>query len=529
VETGAVAPPTAIESLGRGTVVMIIGTIVLLALSFLGRVATARVLSLEAFGEFNLGLSFVGLLSLVALLGLHQAVARTLARDRDPGRRRKLIRWTAVVTVLAAVVSSTLVYELAGPIASLFNPGSPQQLTGVFQLLSVTIGLTLLATFIASVFQGFEDTVPYAWIVQGVQPGAFLVFLVLFFQFQLALTAALLAWLVSNVVTFVALLIYAQRRLPRHLPTAPVAKELPAGLWSLALSLWGVTTLVFVTGYIDTLILGAFRPESQVGVYSAALILARLVLVASGAVTYIFLPVAARLTGEGDVQGIRTYYVTTGRWILVFATPLFLVFGLFPTDSLTAVFGATYAPGSEALVVVTAFALASVVFGPVNAALAGMAMTRPLLFATAVSAISNIVLSFTLIPTYGLMGAAIAWSVARVLYPAAGAWALHSQQGIGAFHRPFLLPFAVTLAVGVPLFLGIAFVPHPDWVVFPLYFVGLAVFLGAILLTRTVQRGDLIVCRLMERVARRPLPQFERFLERFIGDAPEPAPLARNA
>ena len=61
-------------------------------------------------------------------------------------------------------------------------------------MFSVTIGLTLLCTFIASIFQGFEDTVPNAWINQAVQPGAFLVFVYIFFYFHLQLTAALLAW-----------------------------------------------------------------------------------------------------------------------------------------------------------------------------------------------------------------------------------------------------------------------------------------------------------------------------------------------
>ena len=86
---------SAIDSLGRGTSIMVVGTILLLFLSLIGRVAVARNLSLVEFGDFNLGLSFAGLLSLVALLGLHQAVARSLAERADPAARRDPIRWTA--------------------------------------------------------------------------------------------------------------------------------------------------------------------------------------------------------------------------------------------------------------------------------------------------------------------------------------------------------------------------------------------------------------------------------------------------
>jgi O-antigen/teichoic acid export membrane protein len=427
------------------------------------------------------------------------------------------------VTIVTAVVTSTLVYLFAGQIALLFNPSQTSELTVVFQMFSVTIGLTLLCTFIASVFQGFEDTIPNAWINQAVQPGAFLVFVFIFFYLHLELTAALLAWVISNVVTFAALLLYAWRRLPRHLPpVSSTASGLPPGLWTLALALWGVTTLTYVTGYADTLILGGFRPEQQVGLYSAVLTIGRLILVASGAVAFIFLPVAARLLGQGNIDSIRSTFTTTARWTLLFTVPLFLVFAFLPADSLYAIFGSQYVPGSQALVVISLCALISVAFGPVNAALAGMAMTRPLLFATAASAIGNIILSFALIPTFGLMGAAVAWSVARVIYPAAGASALYFNHGISPLRRNLLLPLAGSLGVGIPVFVVIGLIPHPAWVVFPLYFLGVVIFIGCMLATHSVEEGDFVACRLAERLVGRPLPRLQRLLERY--SAPPPVP-----
>ena len=211
------AEPSAIDSLGKGTTVMVFGTMALLLLSFIGRVYTARHLTVEQFGDFNLGLAFAGLLSLVALVGLHQAMARTIAENPDPAMRRRIIRWAATITATTAVTTSLLVYFFAGSIASIFGAGASGQLTIVFQLFSVTVGLTLLCTFLASIFQGFEDTVPNAWLNQAVQPASFVVFVAIFFAFHLQLEGALLAWVISNVVTFAALLAYSVRRLPTHL------------------------------------------------------------------------------------------------------------------------------------------------------------------------------------------------------------------------------------------------------------------------------------------------------------------------
>lgn len=496
---------------------MVFGTIALLLLNLIGRVYAARNLTVEQFGDFNLGLAFAGLLSLIALVGLHQAMARTIAEHPDPVLHRRIIRWAAAVTAITAAVSSSLVYFFASSIASLFDPAGSAQLTVVFQLFSVTVGLTLLCTFLASIFQGFEDTVPNAWLNQAVQPGAFVVFVFIFFYFHLALEGALLAWVISNIVTFVAMVAYTIYRLPKHLPPGPTADaKLPEGLLVLSFALWGVTTLTFVTAYIDTLILGVFRPEEQVGIYSAVMTLARLILVVSAAVTYIFLPVAARLWGRGDTKTLREVFVTTTRWMMIFTVPILFIFALLPVNSITTVFGHSYASGAEALSLITVGALISVLFGPVNAALAGMGATRPLLVSTAISAAANIGLSFALIPTFGLMGAAVAWTVARILYPATAAVALHAEYGIQPFYRSLLLPLGLSLAVGVPLFLLIPFVSHPAWVVFPLYFAGLGLCVAMVLASRSVEQGDFVVCRIAERVFRHPLPRLRRTMEKCL-------------
>lgn len=512
----------ALTSIGKGTTVLVVGTVLLFLLSFIGRVYTARYLTLGAFGAFNLGLALTGLLSLVALLGLHQATARVLANDPDPAVRRRVVRRVSALTAVAAVVASSLIYFLADPLGDLFGGGS---LTQVFQLLSVTVGFSLGSTLLASIFQGFEDAAPNAWFNQVVQPAAFVVFVFLFFHYHWKLSGALWAWSISNAVAFAALLAYTLRRLPRYLPMdGPVAGKLPRGMMSLSLSLWGVTTLSFVTAYADTLILGAFRPQAAVGIYSAALTMGRLLLAANGALTYIYLPVAARLHGQRDFDSVRSTFVTSTRWILLVTVPLFLLFAALPTDALSAVYGSAYTSGSLALVIVTTGSLISVAVGPVNACLAGLGMTRWLLLSAVLSASTNTVLSFGLIPTFGLNGAAVAWTIARVAYPVSGLVGLYAVHQIHPFTRPLLTPLVLTIGVGLPLFWFIGYLGAPAWIVFPLYGVGVLIFLGATFASRSVERGDLVLCRFLEKGLGRRLPALERLLERFGPATPVPPP-----
>jgi O-antigen/teichoic acid export membrane protein len=213
-------------------------------------------------------------------------------------------------------------------------------------------------------------------------------------------------------------------------------------------------------------------------------------------------------------------FVTTTRWIMIFTVPIFFLFAILSSSSIQTVFGRNYLPGTSALVLITVGALISVFFGPVNAALAGMGATRPLLVSTGISAGANVVLSLTLIPSYGLMGAAVAWTVARILYPATAAGALYFMHRIHPFHRTLLVPLSLSLAIGIPVFLGILYFPHPNWVVFPLYFAGLGLCIGAVFVTRSVEPGDLVACRIAERVLGRPLPRLRRAFERSMSNRP---------
>jgi O-antigen/teichoic acid export membrane protein len=256
-----------------------------------------------------------------------------------------------------------------------------------------------------------------------------------------------------------------------------------------------------------------------VGLYSSAMTLARLLLVGNGALTYIYLPVAARLKREGAYDAIRSTYVTGTRWILAITIPMFFLFAFLPALSLRAVFGSLYTGGAVALDILVIGSFLSVIEGPANSCLAGMGYARSLLLTTILSAMVNLVLSFALIPTFGLVGAAVAWAVARAIYPGVGAYLLWRSDRITPFRPIFTIPLAVTLLVGCPIFFALRFVHLSSWTVVPLFFLGTLIYIGAVLATRSVERGDLVAFRALQKRLGWKLPRLDRFMERYLSRA----------
>jgi O-antigen/teichoic acid export membrane protein len=244
--------------------------------------------------------------------------------------------------------------------------------------------------------------------------------------------------------------------------------------------------------------------------------LARLLLIGAGALTYIYLPVAARLVRSDRREEIRASYVTSTRWIILFTLPLFLLFALLPGLSLSAVFGSSYEGGAVALAIIAWGSFVSTAVGPSAAALAGMGYARNLLVITSVSAATNLAASFALIPGYGLIGAAIAWTLARFVYTFGGSYALWRSDRITPLRRRLTLPVGVSLGVGIPSFLALGRLPLPDWSVVPLFFGAMGLFVGSILFTRSLDPGDLVAVSALERVLRRPLPRLRARLQRYV-------------
>lgn len=502
-------------SVTRGTFVMLLGTLGSIGFTFISRVILVRKLTVASWGTFSLGLTIVGLLSAVATLGLPSAVARNLAFLTDPADRRAIIRNSFRYMLPVTAVVSVGLFLFALVIGSVYHD---PQLALTLEFFSAIVALGVPATLIASIFQGFEDALPNAVFVQVLNPALFIVFLVAtesFLPLSKQFVGALAAYVVADVVILAMILLYLRYRVPRYVPAVSPTPGQGRRLIAFALPLLVVGVLTSVSGSTDTLVLG-FLDRAEVGYYTATLSLARLLGIGLSSVGYIFLPVAARYLGNRDSASLRLTYATATKWTLIVALPLFLVFLFFPGGSLGFVYGSHYSTTVAPLQVVVVGAFVASLFGPASAAQIAFGRTQLVLVNTLIAAGADVGLSFALIPSHGAVGAAVAWSVSSVLFPLLSTVELAWLEGLHPFERDYLLPLVVTL---VPLALAFAFLPiHPTYLDLPPIAIGIAVlFVGVVLVTRSVDRGDRLLLEAVERFLGRPLPSVRRLGRWLLG------------
>ena len=512
------------RSISRGTSVMMFATFAVVILQFATRVLVTRHVSPDDWGEFNLGLALSSLLALLTAFGIPAATARSMAFEETYEARMVLVRRAVYVSIPIGVAATALVYLFAAQLAAPF--GSPD-LADVFRLFSISIGLTMLSNVLVGIFQGLERAEPYALFVQIVNPALFLGVTALLLFAGWGFEGVLWGYVLSWVGAFAGLAIYSYRRLPRllrRLSAAAFTGDATArvSFVTLSVTLFGVAALTYLTSYADTLLLGVFRPEDIVGQYSSAMNLTRLLLVGTGTVTFIYLPITSRLRRQRDFAGLRETYVTVTRWMALLTLPFTFLFFFDPAFSLAFTFGASQTGGADSLRLLVFANTIAILLGPSVATLGGLGETRQVLWFTLASAALNVILCLVLIPPYGMIGAAAAWSIARLVFPGLSLVRIYQEHGITPFASHFVRPIALTLLVLSPLFYFL--LPHPTLIWIPidlaLPFVAFSV---AILATRSVDRGDLHFVRAAESRFGSRIRPLRRLLESRMAAPPPPS------
>lgn len=114
---------------------MIVGSVLLVVFNFASRVIVARTVSLPKWRAYNLVLAFTSVLSTVALVGLPNAIARTLAYEPEPTMQRRTIEVGVLLAVAISFVVSATIFVFATPLATLFQASATGLLTLTLQAL----------------------------------------------------------------------------------------------------------------------------------------------------------------------------------------------------------------------------------------------------------------------------------------------------------------------------------------------------------------------------------------------------------
>jgi O-antigen/teichoic acid export membrane protein len=400
--------------LARGSTVVIAGNIAGQALGFGSQVLLARLLGPAEFGLYTIGWTLFRVVGPFAALGLNAGViyGASVADRSDSGRRRDVLVQSLLLGLLAGSVVGAAGYICAPWLCTaLFGKG---ELTGVIRSFAIALPL-LTGLMVASAATKLTLSMAYSTFVDGlVQPALNLLFLVAalyvldqrlkgaieatIFSYALALMLALFF-----VVTLFWPILRSQTRMQSRVG------ELLA--FSLPTSIAG--SFINLINRVDRLVVGAFLPAREVGIYQVASQTSTLFDIVPNMFNNVIAARVSEFYSRGELNRLDEMYKVGAKWSFYLTMPAFLLVCAAPAGVIDTMYGVHYQPGAWPLIVLCLGLMSDAVIGAASPILMFSGYQKLAGSISSSALISAIVLNYLLVPRFGMIGGAISTALAE--------------------------------------------------------------------------------------------------------------------
>lgn len=439
--------------LAVGAGVSMMGTMVGRGASVLSQVALARLLGPEVFGLYALGWTIFRIVGRIAPLGLDQGTLRYASRYQASNlpKLKGLLLQSIRLSLLSGLIAAGGLFLCAPWLAEqVFNK---PQLAPVIRWFSPAF-LLIPGMRVAVSATRVSQRMQYAVYAEHLmQPALNLLLILAFFFFGWGLSGSVAALGISVGAALLMAVYYVRRLFPnalsRQVQAVPISREVFA--FSLVASFAGLFASLNI--WVDRLLVGAFRPAAEVGVYQAVSQSSILFATIIAAFNTIFSPMIADLHRRERTEQLDELFKVSTKWGLYISLPLFLVVCFAPHETILVLFGPEYISGTLPLIILAVGQLINVGSGSVGLIMVMTGHQKGWLLVSGLALIPNVVLNFLFIPRLGLPGAALATAISLSGLFIFGLVQVRRNLGLWPYDRRYVKGLFATAIAGAALLL----------------------------------------------------------------------------
>lgn len=391
------------------------------------------------------------------LMGLFALATSLSVWGADTGLVRSLSAYQALgskaytPTLLKAAALPTLAFSLVLVLVALAWALTLPLESEQRQALLLSAPFLLLATLMTLAFgvlRGFKATAAFTFLQSALLPSLRLLGLGLALAFWGSFASLALAWMLPLLVVTALALIWASRLLREHLalesaPSASLSsipsesartatQPLPrdfASFWSFSAPRGLATLVETLLEWVDVLLVILFLGPAAGGIYGAVNRCVRVGAMIEHTARIVTGPEISATLASGRQEETRKIFLGSTRLLIVLGWPFYLSLAAFgPT--LLAVFGPDFRAGAPLFWLVGAAMIVQLAAGGVQSLLLMSGKSRWQLYNKLSALGLALVLNLTLIPLWGLAGAACAWAAAILVDTALASWQVGRYLGL---------------------------------------------------------------------------------------------------
>ena len=508
-----------LQKIAKGTGIIFIGTIIGMLLGFVSRVIIVRYTTQSEYGIYSLALVILNIFATISTLGLQEGTTRYIAyfRGKKEGGKVKGVISSSLKIALIASISLAAISFFSSDFISVSIFHTPA-LSTPLKIFAIAIPFTVLINVFIAIFRGFDRVDARVYFQNILGPVLYLLFLIAVVLFGLSFIGVVYAYVLSIAATCVLFVIYLMKKLPLSIRSgSSTTNPMTWDLLFFSIPLLAVSMLMMTFLWTDTLMLGYFKTPDAVGLYNAALPLASFLSLVLNSLGFLYTPLVTQFYSKNQMEELRRTYAISTKWCFLCALPIFFILFLFPDVVLNLLFGSRYISAAVALQILALGFFLNPLLGPIYNTLIAIGKTKIIMQTYLICGFANVALNIILIPSLGIVGAAIASASTYVIGAIVFSLALYQYSRAHPLTRNYLK--SVIIAIGVIFIIYIIaknFLMVTFWMLLVLFMIFLVMYALLLLLTKSFDDEDIVLILEIEKRLGINLTIIKRFLRRFV-------------
>lgn len=379
-------------------------------------VMLARLLGTTGYGQYTLAMTVIGFIAIPTTLGLPNLMVRFTAAyevKKQWQLLKGIITFSHFTVLVLSLVFTALAFLLVDQYSLIFMTDN----TEVFLVSILMLPLLAIIAIQGSIMRGLHH------VLKGQISGTFfksiLYFLCvayLFFSQSIASPefVMMLQLLCILLALFLSMWMFTTT-LPVELKHTELEYDIRLWIKS-AVPLFFMGGMQLVNQQADLLMIGYFMEESAVGIYQVSLKVSELVILLLMAANMALGPIISSLFHQGKIVELQNVMTKTARYVSLLTLPVVLIIIFFGESLISFVFGAVYFSSYEPLIILLVAQFINVLVGSVGLLLMMTGYEKEATIGLIMAAGVNIVLNLLLVPSLGMIGAAVATAVSMVVW-----------------------------------------------------------------------------------------------------------------
>ena len=374
----------------------------------------------SSWGIYILFLSVLNISSIFARLGLDTLTLKLVSASNFIVHQIKAIYFSSFrLVLLFSIIVSSLLFFVSQSVSSLiFHTSS---LTFIIKWIALILPLFALICVNENIFRGLKMIKEFAFFQRTAKMLCSVIFFTVFY-FGFGMTdpqTVVLSYISALIVIFlVSTLLVSRIILAGNFSTFLKSNKMLKQSIPMMMS----SSVLLIMSWADSLMIGSFIGEYEVGIYNVAVKVALLISFTLGAVNSISAPKISQAYNNNQILKFKNIVIQATKTIFYSSLPAISMIFIFP-EFLLSFFGKEFLLAKSALLILAFSQVINAMSGSVGIILNMTGKEKIFRNILVVALLINISFNLVLIPRYGIEGAAIAsasslvfWNLYSVFY-----------------------------------------------------------------------------------------------------------------